>query len=46
MRTSCLEPTLGNGDPGTLLFSMTRFFSFLRGEHKEAFLEGLSEKAS
>jgi hypothetical protein len=29
-----------------MLFSMTRFFKFLPGEHKQAFLEGLSEKAS
>jgi hypothetical protein len=36
---------LDNGDPETLLFSMTRFFKFLPGEHRQAFLEGLSEKA-
>jgi hypothetical protein len=35
-----------NGDPETLLFSMTRFFKFLAGEQKQAFLGGLSEKAS
>jgi hypothetical protein len=29
-----------------LLFSMTRFFRFLPEEQREAFLEGLSEKAS
>jgi hypothetical protein len=37
---------LDNGDPETLLFSMTRFFKFLRGEQRQAFLEGLIEKAS
>jgi len=37
---------LDNGDPATLLFSMTRFFKFLPGEQRQAFLEGLREKAS
>jgi len=37
---------LDHGDPETLLFSMTRFFKFLPGEQRQAFLEGLSEKAS
>jgi hypothetical protein len=37
---------LDNGDPETLLFSMTRFFKFLPGEQKQAFLAGLSEEAS
>jgi hypothetical protein len=37
---------LDNGDPETLLFSMTRFFKFLPGEQKEAFLDALSVKAS
>src|SRR5436309_9162783 len=37
---------LDHGDPETLLFSMTRFFKFLAGEQRQAFLEGLSEKAS
>jgi hypothetical protein len=37
---------LDNGDPETLLFSMTRFFKFLPGEQKRAFLGGLREKAS
>jgi hypothetical protein len=37
---------LDNGDPETLLFSMTRFFKFLPGEQRQEFLEGLSEKAS
>jgi len=37
---------LDNGDPETLLFSMTRFFKFLPGEQRKAFLEDLSEKAS
>ena len=30
----------------TLLFSMMRFFKFLPGEQRQAFLGGLSEKAS
>ena len=37
---------LDNGDPGTLLFSMTRFFQLLPEDQKEAFLNNLSEKAS
>ena len=37
---------LDNGDPETLLFSMARFFKFLPGEQRQAFLEGLGEKAS
>jgi hypothetical protein len=37
---------LDNGDPETLLYSMTRFFKFLPGEQRQAFLGGLSEKAS
>ena len=37
---------LDNGDPETLLFSMARFFKFLPGAQREAFLEGLNEKAS
>jgi hypothetical protein len=37
---------LDNGDPETLLFSMTRFFRLLPAERKQEFLEGLSEKAS
>ena len=37
---------LDNGDPETLLFSMTRFFKFLPEEQRHAFLTGLSEKAS
>jgi hypothetical protein len=54
-RSYCLEmicadflagANLDNGDPETLLFSMTRFFKFLPGEQRQAFLAGLSEKAS
>jgi hypothetical protein len=43
-----LSTSLGlhNGDPETLLFSMTRFFRFLPGDQRQAFLEGLSENAS
>src|SRR6201987_2205847 len=37
---------LDNGDPETLVFSMTRFFKFLSEEQRQAFLENLSEKAS
>ena len=37
---------LAHGDPEKLLFSMTRFFKFLPGEQQQAFLVGLSEKAS
>jgi hypothetical protein len=37
---------LDHGDPEMLLFSMTRVFKFLPGEHRQAFLEGLTEKAS
>ena len=37
---------LDNGDPETLVFSMTRFFKFLPREKRQAFLEGLSERAS
>jgi uncharacterized protein (UPF0216 family) len=54
-RSYCLEmicadflagANLDNGDPETLLFSMTRFFKFLPGGQRQAFLAGLSEKAS
>jgi hypothetical protein len=37
---------LDNRDPEMLLFSMTRFYKFLPGEQRQAFLESLSEKAS
>jgi hypothetical protein len=37
---------LDNGDPETLLFSMTRFFKFLPEGQRQAFLEGFGEKAS
>jgi len=36
---------LDNGDPATLLFSMTRFFRLLPGEQRQAFLERVSERA-
>ncbi len=36
---------LDNGDPEMLLFSITRFFKFLPAEQRQAFLEGVSEKA-
>ena len=37
---------LDHGDPGTLLFSMMRFFRLLPEDQKQAFLESLNEKAS
>jgi hypothetical protein len=37
---------LDNGDPGTLLFSMERFYRFLPEDQKQAFLESLPEKTS
>jgi hypothetical protein len=37
---------LDNEDPEMLLYAMTRFFKFLPGEQRQAFLGGLSEKAS
>jgi hypothetical protein len=37
---------LDHGDPGTLLFSMVRFFRLLPENQKQAFLESLNEKAS
>jgi len=52
-RSYCLEmicadflagANLDNGDPETLLFSMTRFFRFLSAEQKEAFLNSLTER--
>src|SRR6266496_5783599 len=36
---------LDNGDPETLLFSMTRFFKFLSGEQKQEFLHGATTKS-
>ena len=35
---------LDNGDPETLLFSMTRFFKFLPGEQRQAFLGSLERE--
>jgi len=37
---------LDNGDPEMLLCAMTRLFKVLPEEHKQAFLEGLTENAS
>ena len=37
---------LDNGDPETLLFSMTRFFRLLPEGQKRTFLENLTMKAS
>src|SRR5579863_2322485 len=36
---------LGQGNPETLLFSMTRLFRLLPEDQKQAFLDGLSEKS-
>jgi hypothetical protein len=36
---------LDNGDPATLLFSMTRFFKFLPGEQRQQFLSSLDQKS-
>ena len=36
--------SLGNEDPSLLLQSVSRFFKFLPGEQRQAFLGGLSEK--
>jgi hypothetical protein len=38
--------TLDSGNPETLLFSMTRFFKFLPGEQRQAFLEQVTRDAS
>ncbi len=35
-----------NGDPETLLFSITRFFKFLPRDHKQAFLKKFREEAA
>lgn len=37
---------LDHGDSDTLLFSMTRFFNFLSGEQRQAFLARLDENAA
>jgi len=37
---------LDNGSPEILLHSISRYFKFLPGEQKQAFLENLREKAS
>ena len=37
---------LDHGDPEMLVFSMTIFYKFLPQEQRQAFLEGLSEKAT
>jgi hypothetical protein len=36
---------LDNGDPDTLLFSMTRFFKLLPGDQRQSFLENVTERA-
>ena len=35
---------LDNGDPETLLFSMTRFFRLLPEDQKQAFLDSVGKK--
>ena len=54
-RSYCLEmicadflagANLDNGDPETLLFSMTRFFKFLPESQRQVFLENFTGKAS
>jgi hypothetical protein len=37
---------LDNGDPDTLLYSVSRFFKFLPGEQRQAFVQQITEKAS
>jgi len=37
---------LDNGDPSVLLQSMSRFFKFLPGEQRQAFVQGITEKVS
>ncbi len=37
---------LDNGNPDLLLHSVSRFFKFLPGEQRQAFVEQITEKAS
>ena len=37
---------LDSGQPNVLLFSIARFFQFLPGEQRQAFVEQITEKAS
>ena len=37
---------LDNGDPGALLFSAMRFFRFLSQDHKQIFLQKLSQEVA
>ena len=37
---------LDNGNPDTLLYSVSRFFKFLPGEQRQAFVQQITEKAS
>ena len=37
---------LGNGDPEILLHSISRYYKFLPGEQRQAFLENLREQMS
>jgi hypothetical protein len=54
-RSYCLEmicadflagANLDNGDPATLLFSVTRFFGFLTNDQQQAFLKTVTEKTA
>jgi hypothetical protein len=37
---------LDSGQPNVLLYSISRFFKFLPGEQRRAFVEQITEKAS
>jgi hypothetical protein len=39
-------PNLDNGNPETLLFSITRFFEFLTEDQKQTFIETVTEKSA
>jgi len=40
------QPTTDNRQPNLLLYSISRFFTFLPGEKWRAFVEQITEKAS
>ena len=40
------EASMDNEDPSLLLQSMSRFFKFLPGDQRQAFLHEVTEKAS
>ena len=37
---------LDSGNPDVLLYSVSRFFKFLPGEQRQAFVQQITEKAS